>query len=134
MILFSVEGTSLEELVAALAELEREELEAALNNADSAGSEGGSSTNGDNITFPGGEAESQGGGQGGSQGGGRGEGQGGSRGGSRGGNGRGKGNKKNGKGNKKGGKGRGKGNRKNGKGNKNNGKVVPLNGLYSRPN
>ena len=130
MILFSVEGTSLEELVAALAELEREELEAALNNADSAGSEGGSSSNGDNITFPGGEAESQGG----SQGGGRGEGQGGSRGGSRGGNGRGKGNKKNGKGNKKGGKGRGKGNRKNGKGNKNNGKVVPLNGLYSRPN
>ena len=130
MILFSVEGTSLEELVAALAELEREELEAALNNADSAGSEGGSSTNGDNITFPGGEAESQGG----SQGGGRGEGQGGSRGGSRGGNGRGKGNKKNGKGNKKSGKGRGKGNRKNGKGNKNNGKVVPLNGLYSRPN
>ena len=130
MILFSVEGTSLEELVAALAELEREELEAALNNADSAGSEGGSSSNGDNITFPGGEAESQGG----SQGGGRGEGQGGSRGGSRGGNGRGKGNKKNGKGNKKSGKGRGKGNRKNGKGNKNNGKVVPLNGLYSRPN
>ena len=130
MILFSVEGTSLEELVAALAELEREELEAALNNADSAGSEGGSSSNGDNITFPGGETGSQGG----SQGGGRGEGQGGSRGGSRGGNGRGKGNKKNGKGNKKSGKGRGKGNRKNGKGNKNNGKVVPLNGLYSRPN
>ena len=122
MILFSVEGTSLEELVAALAELEREELEAALNNADSAGSEGGSSTNGDNITFPGGETGSQGGSQGGGQGG------------SRGGNGRGKGSKKNGKGNKKGGKGRGKGNRKNGKGNKNNGKVVPLNGLYSRPN
>ena len=126
MILFSVEGTSLEELVAALAELERDELEAALNNADSAGSEGGNSSNGDNITFPGGEAGSQGGSQAGGQEGGQG--------GGRGGNGRGKGSKKNGKGNKKGGKGRGKGNRKNGKGNKNGGKVVPLNGLYSRPN